>query len=79
MLAADRRLILDRMDAKTIDLRDSQGNAFKAYVSQPKGGRGPAVVLGLDIHGPRPVFRDIADLFADHGCLAVVPDYFWDV
>jgi carboxymethylenebutenolidase len=48
-------------------------------VSQPQGGRGPGVVFGLDIHGPRPVYRDIADLFAGHGCLAVVPDYFWDV
>ena len=36
-------------------------------------------MIGLDIHGPRPLYRDIADLFAGHGCLAVVPDYFWDV
>jgi carboxymethylenebutenolidase len=67
------------MDGKTIEIMDSGGNAFKAYVSQPAGGRGPGLVIGLDIHGPRPVYRDIADLFASHGCLAVVPDYFWDV
>jgi carboxymethylenebutenolidase len=67
------------MNGSTIELKDSQGNAFKTYVSQPAGGRGPGVVLGLDIHGPRPLFRELADLFAGHGCLAVVPDYFWDV
>ena len=67
------------MDGRTIDLRDSQGNVFKAYVSQPGGGRGPGVVFGLDIHGLRPLYHGIADRFAGHGCLAVVPDYFWDV
>jgi carboxymethylenebutenolidase len=64
---------------KTIELKDSHGNPFRAYLSQPKGGRGPGVVMGLDIHGLRPLYHDIADLFAEQGYLTVVPDYFWDV
>jgi carboxymethylenebutenolidase len=67
------------MNGKTIELRDSQGNPFKAYLSQPKGGRGPGVVIGLDIHGFRPLYHEIADLFAEQGYLTIVPDYFWDV
>lgn len=67
------------MNGKTIELKDSQGNAFKAYLSHPRGGRGPGVVMGLDIHGLRPLYHEIADLFAEQGYLTIVPDYFWDV
>ena len=67
------------MNGSTIKLTDASGNAFNTYVSQPAGGRGPGVVLGLDIHGPRPLYRDMADMFAARGCLTAVPDYFWDV
>lgn len=66
------------MNGQTIELQDTQGNPFKAYVSLPKGGRGPGVVIGLDVHGLRPMFHDIADMYADRGYLAIVPDYFWD-
>ena len=31
------------MNGKTIELKDTQGNAFKAHLSYPKGGRGPGV------------------------------------
>jgi carboxymethylenebutenolidase len=67
------------VNGKTIKLKDSQGNPFDAYLSLPKGGRGPGVVMGLDIHGLRPLYQEIADLFAEQGYLTVVPDYFWDV
>ena len=67
------------MNGKTIELKDSQGNPFKAYLSLPKGGRGPGVVMGLDIHGLRPLYHEIADLFAEQGYLTILPDYFWDV
>ncbi|MCC6472963.1 MAG: dienelactone hydrolase family protein [Burkholderiales bacterium] len=67
------------MAGRTIELRDAQGNAFNAYVSQPAGGRSPGVVFGVDIFGLRPLYHDIADQFASKGFLAVAPDYFWDV
>ena len=67
------------MNGKTIELKDSQGNAYRTYLSMPKGGRGPGIVLGLDIHGLRPLYQEIADLFAEQGNLVAVPDYFWDV
>lgn len=67
------------MNGETIDLRDGSGNFYRTYLSQPKGGTGPGVVIGLDIFGLRPLYHDIADLFAEQGYLAAVPDYFWDV
>jgi carboxymethylenebutenolidase len=68
------------MNGKMIELKDSKGNAYQTYLSHPKGAaRGPGVVIGLDIHGMRPLYQEIADLFAEQGYLAAVPDYFWDV
>ena len=67
------------MPGTTVELKDSRGNAFRAYVSQPKGGRGPGIVMGIDIWGFRKLYFDIADLFAERGYLTIVPDYFWDV
>ncbi len=67
------------MNGKTVELKDSHGNGFKAYLSYPKGGRGPGIVMGLDIHGMRPLYEEIVDLFAERGYLTIVPDYYWDV
>lgn len=67
------------MDGKLIELKDATGNAYRTYLSLPKGGRGPGVVVGLDIHGLRPLYHEIADEFAAQGYLVAVPDYFWDV
>jgi carboxymethylenebutenolidase len=66
------------LDGKIIKLSDSEGNPFDAYVSKPKGGRGPAVVVGLDVHGLRPLYQDMADAWAERGYLVIVPDYYWD-
>ena len=67
------------MNGETIKLSDSRGNSYRTYLSRPMGGRGPGVVIGLDIFGLRPLYHEIADLFAEQGYLAAVPDYFWDV
>ncbi len=67
------------MLGRSIELKDSRGNAFRAYLSQPKGGRGPGMVIGIDIWGFRKLYFDIADLFAERGYVTIVPDYFWDV
>ena len=66
------------MNGETIKLNDSNGNPFDAYVSKPKGGRGPAVIIGPDVHGLRPLYHEIADSFTDRGYLSIVTDYYWD-
>lgn len=67
------------MNGETIKLKDSAGNPFDAYVSKPKGGRGPVVVVGLDVHGLRPLYEQMADEWAERGYLVIVPDIYWDV
>jgi carboxymethylenebutenolidase len=66
------------MNGKIVELTDSNGNTYQTYLSHPNGGRGPGVVIGLDIYGMRPLYLEIADLFAEQGYLAALPDYFWD-
>ena len=67
------------MNGEIVELKDGSGNRYRTYLSQPAGGTGPGVVIGLDIFGLRPLYHEIADLFAGQGYLAAVPDYFWDV
>ena len=67
------------VNGEIIELKDGSGNPYPSYLSQPQGGVGPGVVIGLDIFGLRPLYHEIADLFAAQGYLAAVPDYFWDV
>ena len=67
------------VNGEIVELKDANGNRYRTYLAQPDGGRGPGVVIGLDIFGLRPLYYEIADLFAAQGYLAAVPDYFWDV
>ena len=54
-----------------------QDGEFKGYLSVPKSGRGPGVVLLQEIFGINAYMRQMADLFAAEGFVAVVPDLFW--
>ena len=54
-----------------------QDGGFKGYLSLPKSGRGPGVVLLQEIFGINAYMRQMADLFAAEGFVAVVPDLFW--
>jgi carboxymethylenebutenolidase len=50
---------------------------FDAYLSAPAQRRGPGLVLLQYICGVNQVMRDIADGFAAHGYVVVVPDLYW--
>ena len=55
-----------------------KGGAFDCYVATPaSGGKVPAVVLGVAIHGVDADIVAIADEFAAHGYIAAAPDLFW--
>jgi carboxymethylenebutenolidase len=66
------------VNGEIVSMNDLNGGTYQSYLSLPKQGRGPGVVIGVDIHGMRPLFFEIADLFAEQGYLAAVPDCFWD-
>jgi carboxymethylenebutenolidase len=51
---------------------------FQAYVARPSlPGRRPAVVVIQEIFGVNPFVRQVCDILAGEGFLAVAPDLFW--
>ena len=65
------------MTGKYIDVRASDGGAFKAYLSLPRSGSGPGIVLLQEIFGVNAHIRDVADSYAEEGYVVIAPDLFW--
>ena len=62
----------------TIEIQSTDGTGtFSAYVAEPASGKGPAVVICQEIFGVNATMRQVADTFAEHGYVAIVPDLFW--
>lgn len=57
----------------------AENGSFGAYVADAKTKDGPAIVVIQEIFGVNQVMRDIADLLAEEGYTAVVPDLFWRI
>ncbi|MSP43555.1 MAG: dienelactone hydrolase family protein [Alphaproteobacteria bacterium] len=52
---------------------------MSGYLSMPKSGSGPGVVVIQEIFGVNQVMRDITDMFAEQGFVALCPDLFWRI
>lgn len=66
------------MAGQTVKITSREGGAFDCYVATPAGGgKVPAVVLGVAIHGVDEDIVAIADEFAAAGFIAAAPDLFW--
>lgn len=61
-----------------IDVQAEDGK-FSAYVSKPKSGSGPAVVVVQEIFGVNEDLRATCDELARRGFIAISPDLFWRV
>jgi carboxymethylenebutenolidase len=62
--------------AQWIDI--PSGNAtFGGYLSLPKRGRGPAVIIIQEIFGVNAHIRAVCDQYAADGYVALAPDIFW--
>ncbi|MFD1007179.1 dienelactone hydrolase family protein [Oceanisphaera ostreae] len=63
---------------KMIKIRagDSSGT-FSGYLALPASGHGPGVVIGQEIFGINANMREVAELYAEEGYVALVPDLFW--
>ncbi|MFC5459303.1 dienelactone hydrolase family protein [Massilia niabensis] len=59
-----------------IPSRDGAGS-FKAYLAIPSSGTGPGLVVGQEIFGVNQNVREVADMYAEEGYVALVPDLFW--
>jgi len=61
-----------------IDISAADGaGVFRGYLALPASGRGPGLVIGQEIFGINGNMRATADLYAEEGYVALVPDLFW--
>jgi carboxymethylenebutenolidase len=65
------------MNGKDITIKAKDGGSFSGYLSTPKSGKGPAVVVIQEIFGVNAGLRHICDAYAAHGFFAISPDIFW--
>jgi carboxymethylenebutenolidase len=63
-------------NAQWIDIETAEGT-FGAYLSLPRGGKGPAIVLLQEIFGINQHIRNVADQYAADGYVVLAPDLFW--
>ena len=55
----------------------TEGGSFKAYLALPASGSGPGMVMLQEIFGISTYMKAMADLYAEEGYVAIVPDLFW--
>src|SRR5260221_1822855 len=65
------------MKGSWIPISAKDGGTVRAYLSLPKGGTGPGMVVLQEIFGISPSMQAVADLYAEEGYVTVVPDLFW--
>lgn len=63
-------------NSKWIDIDTADGK-FGAYLSLPRGGKGPGIVLLQEIFGVNQHIRNVADQYAADGYVVLAPDIFW--
>jgi len=63
-------------NSKWIDI-DTNDGSFGAYLSLPRGGKGPGIVLLQEIFGVNQHIRNVADQYAADGYVVLAPDLFW--
>lgn len=51
--------------------------SFDAYLALPEGGSGPGVVILAEIYNVNGFVKQVADLYAAAGYVALAPDLFW--
>ncbi|MET0267110.1 MAG: dienelactone hydrolase family protein [Duganella sp.] len=63
-------------NSQWIDITTDEGT-FGAYLSLPRGGKGPGIVLLQEIFGVNQHIRNVADQYAADGYVVIAPDLFW--
>ncbi|MEK9917698.1 MAG: dienelactone hydrolase family protein, partial [Betaproteobacteria bacterium] len=67
------------MAGQWIDINAADGGTFKGYLSVPKSGKGPAIVLCQEIFGVNEYIQEVADYYAEEGYVVLAPDLFWRI
>ena len=62
-----------------IKIKSFDGGEFDGYLAMPASGYGPGIVVLQEIFGINQYLRDVAEWYAAHGFVALVPDLFWRI
>lgn len=62
-----------------VTINAADGGTFKAYMTVPKSGKGPGIVLCQEIFGINAYIREVADYYAEEGYTVLAPDLFWRI
>jgi len=62
---------------KDIKLKAEDGKKYSAYKALPAEGRGPGLLVIQEIFGVNKHIRDVVDLYAELGFVAMAPDVFF--
>jgi carboxymethylenebutenolidase len=62
-----------------ITIKAFDGGEFDGYLALPASGYGPGIVVLQEIFGVNSFMRSVADWYAAHGFVALVPDLFWRI
>ncbi|MBU6450494.1 MAG: dienelactone hydrolase family protein [Cyanobacteria bacterium REEB67] len=62
-----------------IKLKAADGKEYSAYQALPEGGRGPGLIVIQEIFGVNSHIRQVADIYAALGFVAVAPDVFFRI
>ena len=62
-----------------IKINSFDGGEFDGYLALPASGYGPGIVVLQEIFGINSFMREVADWYAAHGFVALVPDLFWRI
>ena len=62
-----------------IKIKSFDGGEFDGYLAMPASGYGPGIVVLQEVFGINQYLRDVADWYAAHGFVALVPDLFWRI
>jgi len=67
------------MSGQWIEIEANDGASFSGYLSTPRGGKGPGIVLCQEIFGVNPYIQSVADYYAEEGYVVLAPDLFWRI
>ncbi|MDA0237880.1 MAG: dienelactone hydrolase family protein [Proteobacteria bacterium] len=62
-----------------IDIEANDGASFSGYLSIPRIGKGPGIILCQEIFGVNPYIQSVADYYAEEGYVVFAPDLFWRI
>lgn len=60
-----------------VEITAQDGGSFDAYMTLPKSGKGPAILLIQEIFGVNTHIRGVAEQYATDGYVVLAPDLFW--